>query len=549
MGIEIAMENTVYLRPITPEDTEDIVRWRNSEAVRTHFIYQKPFTRQSHEAWLRDMVDTGRVVQMMICLRENDKAVGSVYIRDIDPEHKKGEYGIFIGEAEARGCGIGTQAAEQMIRYAFETLGLHRLFLRVFADNRQALRSYEKAGFRQEAYLKEDVRIDGVYRDIVLMGIVNPSPKKRSFAQRDAEQISSEEPMNKKRMANMELLRILSMMLVIVLHFLGKSGVLTPLTEQTLSARGITAWILESFAIVAVNVYMLISGYFLAESTFRGKRLVDLVAQLLFYSVGIWGLAALTGRLPAGGLSVYDTFQIFFPVAKEHYWFMTAYIFMYLFAPFLAAGVARLTKRQFHVLLLLLLFWFCLLKSVLPVRLETDRNGYDCLWYLCVFLVAAYIRRYGLGFLQGKCRCLVLYLLCCAGIAGEAFALRFLYLKTGKLSDMLGISYEYNHVLVLLGAVALFCLFLQLRIKEGWFSKAVCRIAPLTLGVYLLHEHRLLRYEWQGWIFRLAGDPTDPAGLLVETVLAVLLVFLAGIAVDAVRQWIFALVQGGGKKH
>lgn len=543
------MENKVYLRPITPEDTEDIVRWRNSEAVRTHFIYQKPFTRQSHEAWLRDMVDTGRVVQMMICLKENDKAVGSVYIRDIDPVHKKGEYGIFIGEAEARGCGIGTQAAEQMIRYAFETLGLHRLFLRAFADNRQAFRSYEKVGFQQEAYLKEDVCIDGVYRDIVLMGMVNPSPKKHTFEQNAPEQISAEGPVKKKRMANMELLRILSMMLVIVLHFLGKSGVLTPLTEQTLSARGITAWVMESFAIVAVNVYMLISGYFLAESTFRGKRLAGLVAQLLFYSVGIWGLAVLTGWLPAGELSVYDTFQIFLPVAKSHYWFMTAYIFMYLFAPFLAAGVARLTKRQFQVLLGLLLFWFCLLKSVMPLRLETDQNGYDCLWYLCVFLVAAYIRRYGLGFFKGKYRCLLLYLLCCAGILGEAFVLRQIFQRTGKLSDMLGISYEYNHVLVLLGATALFCLFLQLRIREGWFSQAVCRIAPLTLGVYLLHEHILLRYEWQGWIFNLAGEPEGAAGLLLETFLAVLFVFAAGIVVDAARQWIFALVQKGGKRH
>lgn len=543
------MKNTVYLRPITPEDTEDIIRWRNSEAVRTHFIYQKPFTRQSHEAWLRDMVDTGRVVQMMICLKENDKAVGSVYIRDIDPVYKKGEYGIFIGEPEARGCGIGTLAAELMIRYAFETLGLHRLFLRAFADNRQALRSYEKAGFQQEAYLKEDVCIDGVYRDIVLMGMVNPFQQKCSFEQNAPKRISAEGSVKKKRMANMELLRILSMMLVIVLHFLGKSGVLTPLTEQTLSARGITAWVMESFAIVAVNVYMLISGYFLAESTFRGKRLAGLVSQLLFYSVGIWGLAVLTEWLPAGELSVYDTFQVFLPVAKSHYWFMTAYIFMYLFAPFLAAGVARLTKRQFQVLLGLLLFWFCLLKSVMPIRLETDQNGYDCLWYLCVFLIAAYIRRYGLGFFKGKYRCLLLYLLCCAGILGEAFVLRQIFLRTGKLSDMLGISYEYNHVLVLLGAVALFCLFLQLRIREGWFSKAVCRIAPLTLGVYLLHEHILLRYEWQGWIFSLAGEPEGAVGLLLETFLAVLFVFAAGIVVDAARQWIFTLVQKGGKRH
>ena len=60
-----------------------------------------------------------------------------------------------------------------MIRYAFEEMGLHRLFLRAFADNAQAIRSYEKAGFEREAYLRDDVCIDGRYRDIVLMGILN----------------------------------------------------------------------------------------------------------------------------------------------------------------------------------------------------------------------------------------------------------------------------------------------------------------------------------------------------------------------------------------
>ena len=65
-----------------------------------------------------------------------------------------------------------------MIQYCFEQLKLHRLFLRVFADNVQAIRSYEKAGFVKEAYLKDDVKIQDKYRDIVLMGIINPEDKK-----------------------------------------------------------------------------------------------------------------------------------------------------------------------------------------------------------------------------------------------------------------------------------------------------------------------------------------------------------------------------------
>lgn len=166
-------ETGIYLRPMTAADTEMIIRWRNSESVQKRFIYRQPFTKESHENWIKTMIETGMAVQMMICLKEDNVPVGSVYVRDIDRTHHKGEYGIFIGEESVRGKGIGTAAAKQMIAYAFDELKLHRLFLRVFADNEQAIRSYEKAGFQKEAYLKDDVCIDGKYCDIVLMAVIN----------------------------------------------------------------------------------------------------------------------------------------------------------------------------------------------------------------------------------------------------------------------------------------------------------------------------------------------------------------------------------------
>ena len=163
----------VYLRLMTYDDTDLIVKWRNTDSVRKNFIYQALFTRESHENWIRTKVETGDVVQMIICEAGTDKPVGSVYVRDIDHIHHKAEYGIFIGEETARGKGYGTATAKLMIRYCFEELKLHRLFLRVYADNIQAIRSYEKVGFEREALLRDDVCIEGQYRDIVLMGILN----------------------------------------------------------------------------------------------------------------------------------------------------------------------------------------------------------------------------------------------------------------------------------------------------------------------------------------------------------------------------------------
>lgn len=164
----------IRLRPMEEKDTSDIVRWRNTDFVRKNFIYQKPFTPEGHHQWVETMVRTGKVKQFMICPFAMDgKAVGSVYFRDIDPVHQKAEYGIFIGEREALGKGYGTEAARLMVAYGFEVLKLHKIMLRVLADNIGARRSYEKAGFRQEAYLRDEVCLEGIFHDVILMAVLS----------------------------------------------------------------------------------------------------------------------------------------------------------------------------------------------------------------------------------------------------------------------------------------------------------------------------------------------------------------------------------------
>ena len=162
----------IYLRLMTKEDTDIIVAWRNTEEVRKNFVFQGTFTREGHGEWIRTQIETGRAVQMMICDQETDAALGSVYIRDVDRQHHKAEFGIFIGEGSSRGRGVGTAATKLMLRYCFEEEGLHRVFLRAYRKNGQAIRCYEKAGFKQEGILRDDVYVRGEYQDMVWMGIL-----------------------------------------------------------------------------------------------------------------------------------------------------------------------------------------------------------------------------------------------------------------------------------------------------------------------------------------------------------------------------------------
>lgn len=168
----ILLKETVRLRSIERTDTELIVTWRNKESVKKNFLYQKDFTIQGHLKWMDEMVDTGKVVQFIIYDTIIGKPVGSVFLRDIDYINRKAEYGIFIGEDEARGKGLGTTAAKLILEYGFKELGLHKIFLRVLSDNKLAIRSYEKAGFKKEGYFKDEILLDGRYRDLIFMAVI-----------------------------------------------------------------------------------------------------------------------------------------------------------------------------------------------------------------------------------------------------------------------------------------------------------------------------------------------------------------------------------------
>lgn len=163
----------IELIPITLDHTPLIVKWRNNENVRRNFIFQEKFTEEMHNNWMDTKVEKGEVVQFIIKLKENNKAIGSVYFRDIDYEKKEAEYGIFIGEDDERGKGYGTEAAKLAIQYAFTNLKLKSIFLRVFADNESAIKSYESVGFKKEKYVKNAVKNDKVYRDLIFMRINN----------------------------------------------------------------------------------------------------------------------------------------------------------------------------------------------------------------------------------------------------------------------------------------------------------------------------------------------------------------------------------------
>lgn len=165
----------IYLRPITYDDTKLIIRWRNDDSVKQYFIYRKPFTKEGQEKWMREEIETNNAFQFIVCENETNRPIGCTYLRDYDRTHNKAEYGVFIGEESMRGRGLGKEMLNLTLQFAFEVKKLHKVFARVLSDNAASLHCFLSCGFLREAYLKDEVYIDGKYQDVIFLAIINPS--------------------------------------------------------------------------------------------------------------------------------------------------------------------------------------------------------------------------------------------------------------------------------------------------------------------------------------------------------------------------------------
>lgn len=342
--------------------------------------------------------------------------------------------------------------------------------------------------------------------------------------------------MPSKRQPNFELLRIVAMFMIIALHYLVKGNVAVPYSESR-SMVNYAAWLVEAFCIVAVDCYVLLSGYFLVESEWKPGRAASLLCQVLFYSLLVPVAMICIGMLSWHDLTLYDWLGFLFPIGTEHYWFATAYLFLYLFVPFLAAGVRKLEKKTLQRAIVLLILFFSAEKTILPVSFATDRYGYDYGWFLCLFLIAAYLRLYGIRWLEAKKHGLWLYVFMCLCLFAVSAVSGLLGEKAEAFSYYAEMPYTYNHLLCLLGAVGLFMAFAKLHIREGRAAGIIRRIAPYTFGVYLLHEHLLIRYEWMNW---LRVDTVRESFLFIPHMAwCICVIFSVGILVDFIRSRLF----------
>lgn len=163
----------VALRRPEPNDLPSVVRWyRDREIARLTRYQARPMSPPEVERFFQLRMLAPDALAYSIVELPDWRLIGFTTFSSLDGDNGSVMFHITIGERDAWGRGLGTEATELMLGHAFERLGLHRVGLSVFSYNRRAIRAYEKAGFRTEGRQREAILREGRYWDEVQMGVL-----------------------------------------------------------------------------------------------------------------------------------------------------------------------------------------------------------------------------------------------------------------------------------------------------------------------------------------------------------------------------------------
>ena len=296
-----------------------------------------------------------------------------------------------------------------------------------------------------------------------------------------------EKEMVKKRSSNFELLRIVLMFMIVCLHYNGKG--LDFSNIKFMSSKYIFSNIVEAFSIVAVNCFVLISGYFLSNSRkIKIKKITHFWITVEIYSFGIFLAMILNNILQPKSV---DIIKAIFPITNNMYWFATAYFGLYLIYPFLNILISNLSKKKYIYMLAILTFLQVIVTTLSPFKngVFDSSTGYSLIWFIYLYFIGAYIRIYYVDNIKRRKYYFIGYILSSISIFLLNILNIYLSKKFNLFKNYIGDSYSYDHILAVIASVMLFLFFKNINIKQNAIGNVINKISPAMFGVYLIHEN------------------------------------------------------------
>ncbi|MGY3703559.1 hypothetical protein BW731_09260 [Vagococcus martis] len=304
--------------------------------------------------------------------------------------------------------------------------------------------------------------------------------------------------MEKKRLSNFELLRIISIFLIVIHHF----AIWTPwnFDQHSQSYR-----LLVNFLMIGgklgVNVFVMITGYFMIKSNIKMKSIIKLIVQVTVFSVVLYGVT-IYFNIQGSSLKWPDLINSMFPILFNRYWFMTAYLQLYLLIPLINIALNKITEINYVRFMTL----FFVIFSIWPmIYFEAGTTSSHLSWFIFMYSLGAFFKLYqerfdkkAVSYFVKMSMSIVVTMLCTWGLTvllsnsgntGYYFVKDFLGWYTNIF-----VTREYSPFILVI-SIYLFLTFMKLPIK---YNRFINYTASMILGVYLFQSTPVI----SGWLWK-----------------------------------------------
>lgn len=328
------------------------------------------------------------------------------------------------------------------------------------------------------------------------------------------------------RTSNLELYRIIIMLLIVAHHYVVNSGVLELMYETPFTGNSIFLFLFGMWGKIGINCFVLITGYFMCKNSITMKRFLKLLLEVEFYKILIYIVFVASGY---EAISLSGIAKAILPVRAISTNFTGCFLVFYLCIPFLNILVKNMNERQ-HLLLLSLTLFTYVFMGTLP-KFSVTMNYVS--WFICLYFIASHMRFYPKNLFE-KTRlwgiCTVVLIAICAL---SVICCVWLGSKMDKQMAYYFVS-DSNTLLAVCMGVSSFLFFKNLKVRQ---SKVINMVASSTFGVLLIHANSdtMRHWLWQT-VLNVKGMFYKPTYMLaVHAVVSVVAIFTVCVIIDQIR--------------
>ncbi len=337
-----------------------------------------------------------------------------------------------------------------------------------------------------------------------------------------------------------DLLRLVSMLMIPVLHVLGQGGVMAKTASN--HSTYYACWLLETACLCAGNCFGLISGFVGIRARFRVKKILRMIMTVEFYSLL---LTLVLGLSHPEWINRDVLLKSVLPIQWKAWWYYSAYVALFFLMPFLNKGIQALTikeKKQLLVLLFVVFSFSTTFSKPFGIDFLELIGGYSLIWLIVLYVFGACLREVmdtGSGGIPipGRLWCLLGYLLCVLVGWGWKLLVEYHRIKEPAQTTFNRMFLTYTAPTIFGCAVFLLLLFYRIHIRAKGLCRFITVLTPSAFYVYILHTHPLvwehiLNERFTRWL------SLPPASALIRSILAAAVIFILCMGLDLLRRCI-----------